>query len=400
MGGSALRVAVFSESYLPYLSGVTVSADALARGLGALGHRVLVVAPRPSYDGAPPAVSPGPDPEYAWLPSYELAGLVPPGYRMPWPAPWPAAREVAAFRPDVVHAQSPFVTGLGALRAARRAGVPLVFTHHTRFGEYRHYLGPMAAASSRLLDAYLARFWRACAAIVAPSESLAAEIRDSIGRRRRPIIRAIPTGVDVSGIARLPAIDPRPEFGWPRDAVVAVTLGRLAVEKNVGLLLDAVAGAAAAVPAMRLLVIGSGPAEDLARERAAAPDLAGRIAFTGLLPRDEALARLKCCDLFVLASRTETQGLVLAEAAASGLPTVALEGPAISETVRDGVDGHVVPFDDPRRSAARMADAIAALAFDAHRRAAMGAAAREGAERLDAARSVRRVVELYRDVIA
>src|SRR5699024_2825976 len=122
-----------------------------------------------------------------------------------------------AFAPDVVHAHSPFVTGILARRLARRSGAPLVFTHHTRFADYRHYLGPLAGPGARLTDAYLRRFWAGCAAIIAPSEDLAAEIRARLPDGRRDRVVVIPTGIDVDGIRTLPAIDPRPAQGWGTD---------------------------------------------------------------------------------------------------------------------------------------------------------------------------------------
>ena len=204
MDGRALRVVLTTESYLPYLSGVTVSVDALARGLGAAGHEVLVVAPRPAEGASIVGVgSPGPQPAHAWLPSYQLPGVVPAGYRMAWPNPvaaaWHAARD---FRPDIVHAHSPFVTGLGARRLARAVGAPLVFTHHTRFGDYRHYLGPLAAPGSAVTDAYLRRFWAGCAAIVAPGSDLAADLRSRLADERHDRVHVIPTGIDVAAIGR------------------------------------------------------------------------------------------------------------------------------------------------------------------------------------------------------
>ena len=103
-----------------------------------------------------PVGSPGPEPEIAWLPSYQLPRLVPPAYRMPWPNPWAGElRAAARWRPDVVHAHSPFVTGLLARNLVRETGAPLVFTHHTRFADYGHYLGPFAGPGSALTDAYL-----------------------------------------------------------------------------------------------------------------------------------------------------------------------------------------------------------------------------------------------------
>jgi glycosyltransferase involved in cell wall biosynthesis len=401
VSGQPLRVAIFGESYLPYLSGVTVSTEALARGLGVQGHRVLLVAPRPARGESPTSAgAPGPDPEYAWLPSYQGPPPAPPGYRMPVPLPSDALRRAGEFGPDVVHAQSPFVSGLMARRLAQRVGAPLVFTHHTRFGDYSHYLGPLARPGSAAVRAYLRDFWGGCAAIVAPGSELAAEIRAAVGRDRAGRVRVIPTGLDVATIQELAPVDPRPRFGWPADSVVAVSLGRLAAEKSVALLLEAFAGAAAGEPRLRLLLIGGGPAEGAMRERAAVPDLAGRVGFSGRMPRLEAVALARGADLFVFASRTETQGLVLVEALAAGLPVVAVAGPGVADSVRDGVDGVVVADGAAGAVALRLADAVMALGRDAGRRAALARAAAAGAQRFDLSRRIAEMVELYRELLA
>ena len=385
-----MRILLASDSYLPYLSGVTVSVDALARGLGARGHDVLVLAPRPaSGASAGGAGSPGPEPAYAWLGSYELRRLVPTGYRMPWPNPAArAVRDVRGFRPEIVHAHSPFVTGMLARRAAREAGAPLVFTHHTRFDDYGHYLGPLARPGLRLLDAHLRRFWASCAAVIAPSQDLGREIRARGGGR----VEVIPTGVDVGAIRALTPVEPRPGAGWPADAIVVASLGRLAPEKSPMLLLEAIAVAGERVPALRALVIGGGPAEGALRLRAAAPDLAGRVAFSGPLPRMEALARLAGADLFAFASRTETQGLVLAEALSAGLPGVAVDGPGVRDSVRDGV---VVAAEPAANRAERLGSAIAAIATDVDTRRVMAARARDDADRFAVERRVEEVEALY-----
>ncbi|MEP6808336.1 MAG: glycosyltransferase, partial [Chloroflexota bacterium] len=110
-----LRIAIFGESYLPYLSGVTVSTEALARGLRAAGHEVLLVVPRPARGAeAGTAGALGPDPQIAWLPSFQVPGPAPTSYRVPWPIPSAAPRAAAAFQPQIIHAQSPFTSGVMA----------------------------------------------------------------------------------------------------------------------------------------------------------------------------------------------------------------------------------------------------------------------------------------------
>jgi glycosyltransferase involved in cell wall biosynthesis len=385
-----MRVAIFAESYLPYRSGVTVSTDALAGGLAAAGHDVLLLAPRPAAMWArlPAGV------RVAWLPSYQLPVLVPPDYRMPLPLAWrAAARELLDFAPDVLHAQSPFVTGLLALRMARRVDAPLVFTHHTRFADYRHYLGPLARPGALLIDAYLRTFWSRCAAVVAPSHDLACEIEELLAPdRARPILRVIPTGLDVGTIRTLGAVDPRPLVGWPADALVVASLGRLAREKSVGELVDGVLAARRREPRLRLLLVGGGPLEAALRRRwQDGPN--APVHPTGGLARFDALALLKGADLFAFASRTETQGLVLAEALACGLPVVARAGPAVGESVRDGVDGLIVG--DP----AAFTRALLGLATDPRRRAQMAAQAVAGSDRFDRSRRVAEMLQLYRDAL-
>lgn len=395
-----MRVLLTTESYLPYLSGVTVAVDTLARGLGAAGHEVMVLAPRPE-DGAPPGAvgTPGPAPRHAWLPSYELPRVVPRGYRMPLPLPGTAGlREAGRFRPEVVHAHSPFASGVLARRLAASSSVPLVFTHHTRFADYGHYAGPLATPVRRLLDAYLRRFWRRCDAIVAPSGDLAAEIRARLpaapGR-----VHVLPTGIDVAGIAARAPIDPRREAGWSPDTVVVASLGRLAPEKSPGTLLEAFALASVASPRLRLLFIGGGPEEGTIRRRAAESGMRGRVHITGFLPRERALALLAGADLFCFASRTETQGLVLAEALSSGLPCVALAGPGVADSVRDGVDGIIVPAMPPASRGARLAGAITTLVGSPAQLRSLADAARAGAARFSVERFIARTEAIYRGLL-
>ena len=223
-------------------------------------------------------------------------------------------------------------------------------------------------------------------------------IRERIGADRAARVHVISTGVDVSGIRALTAVDPRAAEGWPSDALIVGSLGRLAPEKSPGVLFDAVALAAASVPSLRLLVVGGGPSEPDLRVRAALPDLAGRASLTGTLPRPEALTRIAGADLFCFTSQTETQGLVLAEALSAGLPAVAVDGPGVRDSVRDGVDGVIVSADPADSLVPRLAAAVAELAADQARRSAMGERARSDADRFAVERRVSEIEALYREV--
>jgi 1,2-diacylglycerol 3-alpha-glucosyltransferase len=209
----------------------------------------------------------------------------------------------------------------------------------------------------------------------------------------------IPTGLEVAAIRALPAIDARPLAGWPADAQVVAGLGRLAPEKSVELLVEAFAAVTAESPLARLLLIGGGPSEAALRRRVEEPDLVGRVHLAGRRPRTEALALVKGADLFIAASRTETQGLVLAEALAAGLPVVALEGPGVADSVRDGLDGLVVPAKPAGERQDRLAAALRDLIQHPDRRSLLAAAALAGAKRFSVDARIGSMVELYRELL-
>ena len=398
---SPLRIVILTDSYLPYLSGVTVSTEALARGLMTGGHDVLLLAPRPAVRAEPgTAGATGPQPEIAWLHSEQLPAPAPRGYRVPLPMNASALHRAVEFGPQIVHVQSPFVAGRLGRRLARRINAPLVFTHHTRFTDYRHYLGPLARPGAALLDRQLLRFWRACAAVIAPGTDLADEIRSRLGTGDAPLVRAIPTGIEVATIAAAAAIDPRQLAAWPADAVVIASLGRLAPEKSPDLLLAAFRVAVQADPRLRLLLVGGGPSLAALRGMADAEGLAGLVHLTGQLPRLEALSLLKGSDLFAFASRTETQGLVVAEALAAGLPVVARDAPGVRDAVRHGVDGLLVNDGPAAELSSGLAEAMLAIGSDAALRRERSAAALAGSVRFDRAARIAEVVSLYRQIIS
>jgi glycosyltransferase involved in cell wall biosynthesis len=128
--------------------------------------------------------------------------------------------------------------------------------------------------------------------------------------------------------------------------------------------------------------------------------VSGRVHVTGLLPRDEALALVKASDLFVFASQTETQGLVLAEALGAGLPVVAVAGPGVGSTIRPGMDGELVPAEPADTLAERLGVVAGTLAGNRRRRDRMAAQAIAGAKRFDARTRVAEVAELYRELLA
>jgi glycosyltransferase involved in cell wall biosynthesis len=374
-----VRVALFTNNYLPFYGGVTTSVEILRRGLEARGHAAWVFAPR--FPGGPPD-----PPRVVRYPSLPAATY--PDFALAWPfAPMMMAlARGLAF--DVFHAHHPFLLGPAARRLARRAGRPLVFTYHTRYEKYAHYVpirrSLVEAAATRLSTRFAAR----ADAVLAPS----AIIRDELAARgvRAPII-VVPTGVDLSRFSPAPQAKARHALGRMPDELVVLYVGRLDREKSVDRVLLAFDRVASTVPGARLLLVGRGTQGARLQRLASALAAGPRIEFLGVRPHDTLPACYQAADVFLFASETETQGLVLAEAAACGLPAVAVAGPGCDEVVRDGITGLLT-----KSEPAALAEAVIGLLLDAPRRRAMGLAARTLAEQeFDVEGQVSRTLAVY-----
>jgi 1,2-diacylglycerol 3-alpha-glucosyltransferase len=358
-----VRVALFTNNYAPFCGGVTTSVHTLRQGLTARGHEVWVFAPR--FPGA------ADDSHVVRYPSIPAATY--PEFSLAIPVSRRIATRSRALAFDVFHAQHPFLLGPVARRLARQQGRPLIFTYHTRYEKYAHYV-PLPrrlveSAAVRLSTRFAAR----ATAVIAPS----AVVRDELVRRGVDApVTVIPTGIDLARFSPGDRGQARRELGLAADERVLLYVGRLDREKSVERILLAFERIASTVPRSRLVLVGQGTQAAALRRQAGALVVADRICFLGLRAHDALPVCYRAADLFVFASETETQGLVLAEAAACGLPAVAVAGPGCDEVVHDG-DSGLLTKSEP----AALAEAAIGLLVDAERRQAMGGRARQVAER-------------------
>jgi glycosyltransferase involved in cell wall biosynthesis len=376
-----VRIALFTNNYLPFCGGVTISVETLRRGLEQRGHDVWVMAPR--FRGAPdgaPGVLRYPSIPAATYPEFPLA--------IPY-APAVTAR-VRALDVDVFHAHHPFLLGPAAGRLARRAGRPLVFTYHTRYEKYAHYVPltrPLVeAAAVRLSTRFAARV----DAVIAPS----VVVRDELGRRGvRVPIAVVPTGIDLAHFRPGDRGTARRALGLPDGDPVLLYVGRLDREKSVDGVLRAFDLVASTMPRARLVLVGHGKEAERLRRLADSLAAAGRVTFLGVRAHDALPVCYQAADLFLFASETETQGLVLAEAAACGLPAVAVDASGCDEVVRDGETGLLT-----KRDPTALAEAAIGLLLDGQRRAGMAVRARDVAEReFDVRLQIDRTLDVYAD---
>ena len=358
-----MRVALFTNNYLPFCGGVTISVETLRRGLDARGHHAWVFAPRfPGASLDAPRVVRYPSLPAATYPEFAVA--VPYSRRI--------ARLVRRLGVDVLHAHHPFLLGPAAARLARRLRRPLIFTYHTRYDKYAHYVPLSRGLVERAALWLSTRFADRCDAVIAPSSLIRDELRE---RGVRAPIAVIPTGVDVEQFRPGDRAAARHALGLPAGGSVLLYVGRLDREKSVDRVLLAFDRVASTVPDARLVLVGQGTESGRLRALAEGLGAAARVTFLGARHHDDLVECYRAANAFLFASETETQGLVLAEAAACGIPAVAVHAPGCAEVVRDGETG-LLTKGDPTA----LAEAAIGLLLDESRRRSMGLAARAVAE--------------------
>jgi glycosyltransferase involved in cell wall biosynthesis len=367
-----VHIAFLTDVALPYVSGVTVAVRRQRDALRGAGERVTVVGPHGDVDLAEPDIHvPG-------TPSgYRLALF---GPRLPL--------KLRHLHVELLHAHSVFGASWAALAAARRLHVPFVVTVHTRFDEYAHYAGPAAPLARTLVGPYIGAVVAAADLAIAPNEELARELRAAGDAK---VVRVVPAPIDLM-LASGDAARGREGLGVPAGVPLLLSASRLAVEKRV---LDLIALLRASVRRDSVLVFaGGGPlAADL---RAAARDagLDSRVVFAGQLGLAGLADAFAAADLVVSASRSETQGLALCEAAAAGRVVVAPARGGYAEILGHDAGG-VFPSREP--SPEELAGCVDRLLDDAALRERLGS---EAARRADDAWSARAVAAALREAYA
>ncbi|WP_440765830.1 glycosyltransferase [Natronorubrum sp. DTA7] len=327
------RIAVFTDTYLPTINGVTYTVRNWRDRWLERGGRMAVVFPNAAgYDSraGEHAVRSLPFPWYD-------------GYRLGSPRV-PDGRDLS--RADVVHAHTPFGLGLAARRLARRADLALVASYHTPTAEYARYLPALDRfrgvdrLARRVANAYERRFYDRADLVLAPSETTRRRVRESVGISTP--VRVVPMGVDLERFRPVDASAFRERHGLERGPPLIGYTGRHGHEKRLEDLLEAVAKAVdhtgTPLESAILVLAGDGPVRPSLERRADALDL--DIRFLGFLDRGELPAFYSMLDVFAFPSPVETQGIVALESIACGTPVVAVDAGALAETVTAGATGY------------------------------------------------------------
>lgn len=366
-----LHLGLFTEVYHPIVNGVVASVAGLRRGMLAAGLDVTTFAPAqlPHRDDEADVVR---------LPSLSLPTAT--GYRLCVPY---LKNRALRERLDIVHAHSPFVSGALALTLARRNGIPIVFSYHTRLEEYAHY-APLGARLGRAgLVALTRAYANACDAVLVPTRAMETQLRAFGVRVPIAVVPSAIDGARFAGAERTAAM--RARLGAADDRQrIALIVARLGREKGITLAIDALTHA----PELRLAVVGGGSERAPLAQRAAQRGVLERVRFVGPLAPAQMPDAYAAADVFAHPSASETQGLVLLEALSAGLPVVAVDVPVSREVL--GAAGRLV-----RPEAAAFARALTEGAAEGRRPHAAWPLA--GYTRDE---QVRRTLIAYRDAFA
>ena len=380
-----MNILMISDVYFPRINGVSTSIETFRAALRAHDVEVTLVAPdyAPDFPQAEahdtllriPARRVPFDPEDRLMKRGALARL-------------PQRLHGKPF--DLVHVQTPFAAHYAGLRLAGARGIPCLATCHTHFEEYfRHYLPLLPQAMHRLFTRHLVRSQcNALAAVIAPSQAMRQALH-GYGVTRP--IHVLPTGIPLEKFSSGDRAGFRQRHGIDANTPLALYVGRVAHEKNLHFLLEAFACACRTQPDLRLAIAGEGPALAELKRRVAESAIAGKVLFPGYLDRERELPDCyAAADLFVFASKTETQGLVLLEALAMGLPVLGIPAMGAAE-ILSPQRGAVCAPDDRAGFGASMG----ALLRDRHRLAALSAQGKQFAGEWSASGRARQLAMLY-----
>ena len=372
-----MRIALFTETFLPKTDGIVTTLCQTIRQLRELGHEVLVFAPEggiPKFEGFPVVGM-----KSSAFPLYPELRLALPRASM--------RRTLTEFNPDILHVADPALLGIAALyygggQYGGALHLPVVISYHTDLPQYLHYYG--LGFLERHVWKILRIRHRRAAINLCTSTLMVEQLRDH-GIEH---LALWPGGVDAALFCpgrRSAEMRYRLTDGHP-DNPLLLYVGRLSAEKN----LDALRMWLAAVPGARLALVGDGPQRKHLEEHFKGLP----VHFAGFLHKEELASAYASSDIFVMPSLTETLGLVVLEAMCSGLPVVAARAGGIPEMIEDGVSGYLVEDDGAA------IDRITQLLQSPEKRTTMGAAARTHASQRSWRSATEQLVEYYRQALA
>jgi glycosyltransferase involved in cell wall biosynthesis len=380
-----LSIVFVTNNYIPYAGGVVNSIETARAALQALGHKVTIVTL--DFTGALHESESGVIRLLCPIRFVHKKNIM----AVPWRPTHEIEKVIAQIKPDILHTHHPFLLGQSAAKVARRHGIPSVFTYHTLYEDYAHYV-PLPQTLTRFVTMQLVnRYCQKMNAIIAPSESVKRIIEN---QQIKTPVSVIPSSIDVQFLS--PAIREFKNFSHGPFRLLCVT--RFVKEKNVSLLLDVFAQLIVqpCAPPYTLTLIGYGYEFEALQTYAYEHHQfsPAQVQFIHKPKKEVIIEWYRTADLFLFSSASDTQGLVLAEAMGAGMPIVAVDGPGQQSVINQGKNGFIVQSRD------EMVATIALIASDNTLRQRLSVGAWQTAQRYTPERMAHALVDLYCGLIS
>ncbi|MFH0754224.1 MAG: glycosyltransferase [Candidatus Omnitrophota bacterium] len=328
-----MNILMMTNTYKPLVGGLEKSVSGFAAEFRRMGHRVVIIAP--DY---PDMV---PEKDVIRIPAMQHFNGT--DFSVQLPIQGTLTEALGDFVPNIVHSHHPFLIGDTALRIASKFNVPLVFTHHSLYEENVHYMPGNEEALKRFVIELSTGYANLADHVFAPSESVRALVKE---RGVLTPVDVVPTGIDTEKFTHGAGKTFRRKNNIPADAYVVGHVGRLAPEKNLEFLTRVVAQFLKKNRKVHFLIGGRGSSEESIKEIMAKEGVLDRVHLVGMLQGKDLVSAYHAMNVFVFASVSETQGLVVTEAMAAGIPVVAVDAPGAREVVKDQVNGRLLAQED------------------------------------------------------
>lgn len=333
-----MRIGIFTDTYVPFINGVTTSVLMLKKSLEKKGHTVYIV----TVNAENMQYQIEENGKVIRIPGIPI-GIY--DYRLTGIYPLKAIKIIKKWNLDIIHSQTEFGVGTFARIISKQLSIPLVHTYHTMYEDYVHYIthGYFNRSSKKIVE-YLTLFYcdKTISELVVPTKKAYELFKQKYKVDRNVYI--VPTGIDIEKFYReknkkINIPQTRQKLGINEDDFVILFVGRIAAEKNLELLLSAMKGLVNVSNKIKLLVIGDGPDLEKYKEYSVKNKLEENIIFAGKVPWNKINEYYIIGDVFATASHTETQGLTVIEAMAASLPVVCINDESFTGTVIHNLNG-------------------------------------------------------------
>jgi len=329
-----MKIAFFTDTYVPQMNGVTVSLENYTRELEKKGHTVYIFGPKiRGYKDKNKNV-------------YRLSSLKilnsEPAAMIPLFLPEKNLRKVFGMDLDIIHAHGNGLFSLLGWQVAKLKRVPFVLTFHNLHTKYTHYIFKGKVVTPRMVETALRLFGNICDGILTPSEKMKQELL-SYGLKRE--IKVLPNFIDFEAFDKAHKGEfLRKKFKLPEDSKILLSVARLGKEKNIDFVIKSFKKVSAANNKAYLVIVGRGPEEKNLKNLARKIGISSKVVFTGKIDNKYIPQVYADSDIFIFASVTETQGVTVLEAAASGLPLVLVDDAAFAGAIENGKNGFSLPL--------------------------------------------------------